>query len=385
MAKGTRREKPRVPNPEPEGHQNPYPPTIMVPSVALAVPQPPSTLGTSPVSSYEIGPELDERFEQFVRYKHGYKKVSVATVKWYRETFRIFLKFLVARGVIRIDASVTGHIVDWIATLGTRPVRPLSPFTLRSYTQALHSFFGHLEAFDGFPDPFRLLEQPKVETDPFPKALSHEQCVRVLDGAQNTAWADEFERCRAAAMLGVALYTGLRRGEVLRLKFTDVNLKDEWIQVENGKGNRSRVTFIAPELAALLRAYLDARRRARLESVEFFTSRHGGSGVKVKTFTRIVDRVRATSGVRFSIHMLRHSFVTTLARDRTPPHDIRALAGHRDLKTTQRYTRMFEEDLRHAISRVSFRGTPRALHRGEASAPPSQTPPQTHGSSASAS
>jgi site-specific recombinase XerD len=357
----------------------------MVPSLAFASPQTPHSGGTSPVPSYEIGPALDDRFEQFVRYKHGYKKVSAATVKWYRETFRIFLKFLVTKGVTKIDSSITSHIIDWIATLSTRPAHPLSPFTLRSYTQALHSFFGHLETFDGFPDPFRLLEQPKVPSDPFPKALTHEQCVRILDAAQNTAWADEFERCRAAAMLGVALYTGLRRGEVLRLKFTDVNLAEEWIQVENGKGNRSRITFIAPELASLLRSYLDARRRAHLESVEFFTSRHGGSGVKVKTFTRIVDRVRATSGVRFSIHMLRHSFVTTLARDRTPPHDIRALAGHRDLKTTQRYTRMFEEDLRHAMSRVSFRGVPTAQHRGEASAPPSQTPPQTHASTASAS
>src|SRR5258708_7597443 len=208
----------------------------MVPSLTIAAPQPLHSSGSKPVPSYEIGPELDDRFEQFVRYKHGYKKVSAATVKWYRETFRIFLKFLVTKGVTKIDSSITSHIIDWIATLSTRPARPLSPFTLRSYTQALHSFFGHLETFDGFPDPFRLLEQPKVETDPFPKALAHEDCVRVLDGAQNTAWGDEFERCRAAPRLGVALYTGLRRGEVLRLKFTDVNLKDAWIHVESGKG-----------------------------------------------------------------------------------------------------------------------------------------------------
>ena len=328
----------------------------MVPSLTpIAGPSGPGAGIPAAPRAYALGPELDARFEQFVRYKHGYKNVSLATVKWYRETFRIFLKFLASRDVVAIDCAITGHIIDWIATLSTRPVRPLSPFTLRSYVQALHSFFSHLEAFDAFPDPFRLLEQPKVSIDPFPKALEREDCVRMLDAVHNTEWADEYEHARAAAMLGVALYAGLRRGEVLRLKFKeDVNLDEKLIRVK-GKGDKFRVTFIAPELEALLRSYVDARRRARLESVEFFTSRHGGAGVKVKTFTRIVDRVRKTAGFHFSIHMLRHSFVTILARNKEAPHVIRELAGHRDLKTTQRYTRMFAEDMQRAVHGISFR------------------------------
>lgn len=330
----------------------------MVPSLVSAAAQPLRADQTVARASYSIGPELDARFEQFVRYKHGYKKVSAATVKWYRETFRIFLKFLATRNVASIDASIAGHIIEWIADLSSRTSRPLSPFTLRSYVQAIHAFFSHVEAFDGFPNPFRLLDFPKVDVDPAPKALDPEQCGRVLDAAENTMWADEFERARATAMLAIALYAGLRRGEVLRLKVEHVNLDEEWVLVVNGKGNKTRTTFIAPELAAILRRYLDVRRRAGLESVEFFTSRKGGSGVKVKTLSRIVDRVRRTAGFRFSLHMLRHSFVTLLARNKEAPHLIRELAGHRDLKTTQRYTRLYADDMRTAVSRLSFRSSP---------------------------
>lgn len=356
----------------------------MVPStIPAAVLRPAPAQATS---AYTLGPELDARFEQFVRYKHGYKHVSAATVKWYRETFRIFLRFLASRGVAAIDATISHHIIDWIAELSGR-TKPLSPFTLQSYVQAVHIFFSHLEAFDGFPNPFRLLDFPKVDVDPEPKALDVPECERVLDAAENTMWADEFERARATAMLATALYAGLRRGEILRLKVVQVNLDEGWILVVNGKGNKTRATFIAPELEAILRRYLDARRRAGLESVEFFTSRKGGKGVKVKTLARIVDRVRKTAGFRFSLHMLRHSFVTELARNHEAPHTIRQLAGHRDLKTTQRYTRIFADDMRRAVGRLSFRsaGVPTARRRAEGAAPQSQTPAQTHGSTVSAS
>jgi len=91
--------------------------------------------------------------------------------------------------------------------------------------QAVHTFFSYLEAFDGFANPFRLLDFPKVDVDPSPKALDPEQCERVLDAAENTLWADEFERARAVGMLAMALYAGLRRSEILRLKVAEVNLE----------------------------------------------------------------------------------------------------------------------------------------------------------------
>lgn len=345
----------------------------------------PSTPGAiaNPVSRYTVHPELDLRFAAFTRHNQG-RRLTAATLKWYRETYAIFLKFLDGRSIGEIEASSAHEIVsDWMAA-ANEGERPISPFTARSYWQAMRGFFSYLERFDGFPSPFRLLQQPKVETNPFPKALSYDDCVRVLDAAQSTDWADEFERARAAAMVGVALYAGLRRGEVLRLQFNrDVNLDEQWIRVVSGKGNKSRITFIAPELEALLRTYVEARRRAHLESVEFFTARTGGKGVKVKTFTRIVERLRKTSGVRFSIHMLRHSFVTTLARNREQPHVIRELAGHADLKTTQRYTRVFAEDMRDAVNALSFRRPAAPLtapHPEPASPTPPHTPPQTRAS-----
>jgi site-specific recombinase XerD len=305
--------------------------------------------------AYRVADELPAAFARFVRHARDYRNHSPTTVKWYRDVFDRFTTHLTAEGVATIDTSCHDVIERWIAAMRRRQI---SPFTIQTYWRGLRAFFVYLERVDGFPNPFRMLPPPAIP-DLQPKALSEEECVRVLDAAHNTDWADAYERARAAAMIGLALYAGLRRREILRLTFADVNLDDGWIRVVRGKGRgggKDRTTYAAPELAALLRTYLEERRRRHFASVEFFTSRRGGHGVSERTFKRIVERVRATAGIHFSLHRLRHSFVTMLLRRNVPIHVVRELAGHRDIKTTERYTRVFDADKREHVRQLSFGG-----------------------------
>jgi integrase len=275
-------------------------------------------------------------------------------MKWHRDVFDMFVEFLGAAGVTIIESSNAAALIqEWISRARQRG---LSPFTVQTYWRGLRALFVFLEKTDGFPNPFRQLDSPSIP-DTLPKALTEEECVRVLDATHNADWADGFDRARAAAMVGMALYAGLRRSEILHLTFSDVNLDDGSIRVVRGKGRgggKDRITYAAPELGALLRAYVEERRRTQRTSVEFFTSRRGGKGISAVTFKRIVERVRATAGVPFSLHRLRHSFVTMLLRRNVPIHVVRELAGHRDIKTTERYTRVFDADKRQHVATLSL-------------------------------
>jgi site-specific recombinase XerD len=306
---------------------------------------------------YGVADDLPAAFARFVAHARDYRNHSPTTVKWYRDVFDLFVSYLHAEGIARIDATAAGTIEAWIGGLRRRQI---SPFTIQTYWRGVRAFFVYLEHVDGFPNPFRMLPAPAIP-DALPKALSEEECVRVLDAAHNTDWTDAYERARAAAMIGLALYAGLRRSEILRLSFEDVNLDDGWIRVVRGKGRgggKDRTTYAAPELTTLLRTYVEERRRSHFASVEFFTSRRGGHGVSVRTFKRIVERVRATAGIHFSLHRLRHSFVTMLLRRNVPIHVVRDLAGHRDIKTTERYTRVFDADKRQYARTLAFRLSP---------------------------
>jgi site-specific recombinase XerD len=300
--------------------------------------------------------DLQQRHVAFCAYAAGYRNHGHQTIHWYQDTYKQFGAYLSARGVTWLDAShAVAYLESWVMMLRDRK---LSPFTIRSYLDALRAFFSYLEEHDGFPSPFRSLRLPTVP-DPLPKACSAEECIRILDACANTEWNNPFERARGTAMIAMAIYAGLRRGEILRLKFTDVDLEGGWIHVIRGKGiggGKDRTTCAGPELRAILAAYLHERRLRNLRSVEFFTAQRGGHGVSTVTLGRIVERVRATAGVPFSLHRLRHSFITLLVQARTPIHVVRELAGHRDLKTTQRYLRVFDEEKLRYVSRLALLG-----------------------------
>lgn len=351
--------------------------------------------------SYGVPDALHDRFMAFHRDSLRYRRVSPATAKWYRDTFRTFTKYLAAANISVIDGNAALVIREWLASSLDR-ARPISAFTSKSYWQALRAFFVYLEDADGFPNPFRRLKQPATP-DALPKALTYEQCVRVLAAARNAEWRSPYERARAVAMLALALYAGLRRNEILALESGDVQIADQRIVIPRGKGRaggKGRIAYINGELQDILHDYVNARRHAKLTSVEFFTaivrrrargaaSAAGrdsktpltGHGVKSRTFNRIVVRVRQTAGVHFSLHMLRHSFVSMLARQPgVGVQHIRELAGHRDMKTTERYMRLFEEDKLRAVETLSFMpGRAAGPPPDGASGSPPRTPAQRHG------
>jgi integrase len=306
-------------------------------------------------TEYSVPDGLDIRFAAFLGFAHGYLNHSRATLRWYTDAYRQFRQFVLDGGFMTLEGcAVTEHVERWIvATRG----RGVSPFTIRSYYQALRAFFTYLESHDGYPNPFRVLRLPTVP-DAAPKARTMEECTRILDAAENADWGSPYLRARAVAMLGMALYAGLRRGEILRLSFSEVNFEDASIHIIRGKGiggGKDRMTYAAPELLAILRRYLKERRCAQLHSTAFFASSRGGNGTSAATLKRMVDRVRRTSGIPFTLHSLRHSFVTMLVRANTPINVVRDLAGHRDIKTTERYLRTFDADKRAYMERLTFR------------------------------
>ncbi len=352
--------------------------------------------------TYTLADDFPQRFAAFHRDSIRYRRVSPATAKWYRDSFQTFVKYLASAGITVVDATIGLAIREWLATSLDRE-RPISPFTAKSYWQALRAFFVYLEREDGFPSPFRTLKAPATP-DALPKSLTYDQCVRVLAAARNAPWRCPYERARAIAMLAMALYAGLRRKEILALECEDVQIANQRIVIKHGKGRAGgtgRIAYINDELADILHAYVLARQDAKLTSVEFFTAmipRRGGGalaarlrrdpaaissghGVQELTFARIIATVRATAGFRFSLHMLRHSFVSMLARQPgVSVQHIRELAGHRDMKTTERYMRLFEEDKLRAVATLSFKPDQAASPRPDApSGSPARTPAQRHG------
>ncbi|MEO6325611.1 MAG: site-specific integrase [Thermoanaerobaculia bacterium] len=318
-------------------------------------PQAKSETASSPLltdADRDLLANLSDHLADFLERAEHVDGHSRFTVALYRQAWTNFRRFLVDRGACA-DVAVAAKLPLLDRWVGWNHKRGIQPITANSSWRSLRPFFNYLETVHGLANAYRSARAPRFQM-PDPKALKPEQIRRVLAAARNYDWRTPYQRARALALVGVMLFAGLRKGEVLRLEFADLDLEDGTIHVLKGKGRhggKPRTAYMIRDLLPILRAYLGERRRRNYNPPELFAT-GPGSGLSDSQFRRIMRVVRDASGIAFTPHSLRHSYITTLIRNRVPLHGVQAFAGHADLQTTQRYVRLFDDDLQGYIRKV---------------------------------
>lgn len=128
-----------------------------------------------------------------------------------------------------------------------------------------------------------------------------------------------------------------------------------WIAWLGPDGGRERYAFVNAPLKGLLTAYERQRELRHLDAPEFFVNPRTKPGIGEITIRRYVRRLADAAQVKWSPHMLRHSFVTHLLESGTPVHVVRNLAGHRNVATTLNYyAAAFDDNRRDAIESLRY-------------------------------
>ncbi|AVT28748.1 integrase [Plantactinospora sp. BC1] len=257
-----------------------------------------------------------------------------------------------------------------IRALTTRSIR--AAFARFAAPRAAASIYRAWSTWNGFFDflvaeqvvagnPMPAVDKPRVPPAP-PKPLRGERTPEQLlagvvesDRRQRDPWPE-----RDLAVLALALCAGLRLAELLALRTGSLVGRDGERRVEViGKGSRSRLIPVEPELDRVIVDYLESRRRrfgsrtvgpdsALLVDREGKPLRRGGLQYLVESCYRragITDRV--PPGAR--LHALRHTFATRLAEDGASAPEIMRLLGHASLATSQNYIEVTGEQERAAV------------------------------------
>ena len=343
---------------------SPLPPAqfgIPVPPAPSSAPPPPLFGYAALPSTPEARPENEEllrqvaaRFDAFVDHALHVLNQSRMTVRWYRDAMRNYAKFLrIGLGLPREDFQRRIYDIDgWVRW--NLHDRKLSPASMHNYWRAVKLFWNDVAARDGVQHPYEG-KRPPARPQRIPKAHTPDECRRILAATENYPWESPFHRARALAVLGTALLAGLRKSELLALEVRDVDVNAGTIRIRHGKGRgggKERVAYMPDELRRLLTAYNTARASAHLVCPEFFASLKYRRGIKQDTLKRLVTYVRAASGVKFTMHTLRHSYVSWLVRSGVPLPVASELAGHTMIETTMNYIRVFDTDKRAAVGRL---------------------------------
>lgn len=157
---------------------------------------------------------------------------------------------------------------------------------------------------------------------------------------------------RDAAIVKLILFAGLRVGEIIQLRTSDVILDERKgsLVVREGKGTKRREIPLNAKARKALLEYL--RMRPDVEMDNLFLGQRN-EGVQSKTIQRAVQRFAKKAGLKnVTPHTLRHSFAKALIDAGVSLEKVATLLGHSNLNTTRIYTTPGEEDLEDAVGKI---------------------------------
>ncbi len=194
-------------------------------------------------------------------------------------------------------------------------------------------------------DPAAALPLPRLPQRLPPSVLSLREAERVLRRPRLGTPLGE----RDHAILELLFSAGLRRGELLALDVTDLDLDRHLVCVRHGKGGRERLAPLGRRAVYWLRRYLDGARRALLRDAGTPALFIGTRGTRL-TRARLNERLRryldeAHVEKRGSCHVWRHTMATVMHDRGADIRDLQVLLGHAQLSTTALYTQVSAERL----------------------------------------
>jgi site-specific recombinase XerD len=293
-----------------------------------------------------------EFFEEFIIYAEA--NFSKRTVAIYQYTLKLFFelagdKYLTAYTPQHFDAYKTERqkpvkVITVKDGLKTEREKAIRPVTVNIELRTLRAFFNtavRWKLLESNPFKIQLVKVPENK----PIFITKEEFQKLLNVIEEH-WLKE--------IIIFAVSTGLRRGELVNLKWNSIDLNRKLLYIESTPTFRTksgRMRIIPLNDTAL---YILKTKQGRDASGYVFTM--NGKQIFADWITHLFKRyVRLANLSNESIHFhsLRHSFASWLAQDGTSVYVIKDLLGHSDVKTTQIYSHLQPESLHAEVNKIS--------------------------------
>ncbi len=302
---------------------------------------------------------MEAALKHFIRYLSQERRYSPHTVIAYQRDVEQFAAFLEQK----YGREASGQL---LSGAGKEEIRAFLAALVRHGIQkrsvgrklaSLRAFFGFLVKSGVIPiNPARGFAAPKAEKR-LPHVLREEEVRKALDSISH----DSVSGLRDLAILELFYGTGMRLAELENLNIRDVDFRAGTVRVL-GKGAKERILPLGRHVARALRAYLDSR--PVMSSEEAFILNRSNRRMSKRGIQRVVNHClkRVSEQATLSPHVLRHTFATHLLDRGANLEAVKELLGHSSLSTTQQYTHLTTDRLRHIYRQTH----PRAEDKDEA-------------------
>jgi len=258
------------------------------------------------------------------------KRYSASTVKVYSEALSTFLLYFKEKPSSEIsNDDLIAFNNDYILK------KQLSATYQNQIVNAIKLFYSVIQnrVID-----IQLIHRPK-RAKILPNVLSKEEVKMILEAVHNI---------KHKAMLCLIYSCGLRCGELLNLKFENIDSKRNLLLIRKAKGMKDRITPLSPKILEILREYY----KAYTPKIFLFEGRITGEQYNERSLQKVLKQTLSNTKIKkpVTLHWLRHSYATHLLESGTDLRYIQELLGHSSSRTTEIYTHVSTKSIQNIIS-----------------------------------
>jgi integrase/recombinase XerD len=254
------------------------------------------------------------RLEQELKIR-GYSKKTNKVYLYHNQQFLKFCK----KSSLQINKQDVKRYLEYLLD------KDLARATVRLICNALKFYYSQVLRRNLFQE----IKLPKKDQKTV-LPLTKEEILHLIDVTKNP---------KHKLLIELLYGSGLRVGEVVKLKFKDLFLQERLLLVRKGKGRKDR------------KVILSERALKNLSSFDFnegyiFPGR--GGHITIRTVQAIFEQVARKANLSKNVHphMLRHSFASHLKDNKVETKDIQKLLGHSNKRTTERYLHRIDMDMK---------------------------------------
>lgn len=269
---------------------------------------------------------LSQAYDMFIQ-EQKFRGNSPETISYYKICLNMFMDFC-GRD---LDISELDIVLFKCYQLHLQETKEIKRISIRTYARAVRVFYRYLYFEDLIDIDINKLKLMKATTEVI-LPLSDSEVKQLLNIFDYSVLG---YRDKLICML--MLDCGLRRGEVVNLTNSDIDLVNNTLKI-NGKGSKQRIVSFGLSTREQIILYQKIRSKKFIEPTDSFFLTNSYEPITHNTIKMHFQDLKIKSGIsRIYPHLLRHTFATNYIYNGGNLEVLRVLLGHSTISITQIY------------------------------------------------
>ncbi len=282
--------------------------------------------------------ELKDKFLEYLLSERGY---STHTATAYLGDINTLESFLQKENLGKLPEVSSRIARFFIATLHEN----YTPKSIARKISSVRTFYEFLITINIIKEnPFYVVDLPKKQTK-LPRFIYPDEIKQLLSSIKQETPLGK----RNHLILEFLYGTGVRVSELCNIKLKDIDYFRDVVKI-HGKGKKDRYVPMHKSLIEEITDYVLTTRKNLLKQKQtnYLFLNYRGEPLTSRGVRKIIDKVLNDAQMHLNIspHTLRHTFATHLLNNGADLRSVQELLGHKNLSSTQIYTKVSKEKLK---------------------------------------